>query len=522
MTEHPEMLTEDEGEAEARRVFERQIGTTRVATKRSMAGNRPTLKFIIGREAPIYQYALRETKRAMSEENPFRATLGLVAQITDRFPESLEADALLTLLTSSTRAVAEGQIVRGFTVPYVPFHNQEDYKLAQAASHVVVGRRGVGKSTLIGRAIEILRETASIVAVIDVQAYSTLVGNELQRQLLQDVVRALIEDAKRVANKYHTSLQTQGLVTIGHTLSLPNSSVNAAIPYIKKELQAITAITKQNVYLFLDDYHLLEWNEQPKLLHLLHGAFKGAHGWLKVAGLRSLLNYYSPATREGLQVPGDAQIISLDLTLENPEAAESHLRAILEGFLQAIGYSSSGGVLPEQAFNRLAWATAGVPRDFLQMFARAIELARRNKRVSVTLSDVNVAIGEFGQGKMEELSQDARNSENQLRDMLSALKEYCLDQKGINAFLLTSEESEERRLVQILSDLRLVHLINQSITPDRPGQRYAAYILDYSLFTGFRRRQNIEEMVPEGGQFKAQELRRLPKINPGFLAQYPK
>ena len=104
--------------------------------------------------------------------------------------------------------------------------------------------------------------------------------------------------------------------------------------------------------------------------------------------------------------------------------------------------------------------------------------------------------------------------------MLSALKTYCLDEKETNAFLLTNEESNERRLVQILSDLRLVHVINQSITPDRPGQRYAAYILDYSLFAGFRRRKNVEEMVPEEGQFKAQELRSLPKVNPGFLEKY--
>jgi hypothetical protein len=154
------------------------------------------------------------------------------------------------------------------------------------------------------------------------------------------------------------------------------------------------------------------------------------------------------------------------------------------------------------------------------MFARAVEHARRNKRATVTLSDVNVAIGEFGQGKMDELSQDARNSEGELRDMLTALEAYCLDDHETNGFLLASEESKERRLVQILSDVRLVHLINQSITPDRPGQRYAAYILDYSLFTGFRRRQNIEEMVPEEGQFRAQELRRLPKVNPGFLESH--
>lgn len=65
-----------------------------------------------------------------------------------------------------------------------------------------------------------------------------------------------------------------------------------------------------------------------------------------------------------------------------------------------------------------------------------------------------------------------------------------------------------------------MHVINQSLTPDRPGERYAAYILDYSLCTGFRRRQNIEEMLPEGGQFKVQELRSLPKVNREFLEKY--
>jgi hypothetical protein len=69
----------------------------------------------------------------------------------------------------------------------------------------------------------------------------------------------------------------------------------------------------------------------------------------------------------------------------------------------------------------------------------------------------------------------------------------------------------------MLSDLRLVHLINQSITPDRAGERYEAYIIDYSRFTGFRRRPNVKEMVPDEGQFKASELRKLPKISAGFL-----
>ncbi len=521
MTETLELMDEDEGEAEARRMFEMEIGANGVEARRSIAGNRSFLKFVVGREAPIYQFALRETKRSLSQRNPFQGTLGLLVEKTDRFSESLEAKALLTLLTRSTRAVVESAAAeRGFSVPYVPFQNQEDHKLAQAATHVVVGRRGVGKSTLIRRAIEILRQSGAIIAVVDVQAYSNIAGTELQREVLRDVVEGLATDARDVSRRFGNKIETQELLNVGSDLVSNRVTPAAAIPRIKRAIQAATKVTGQGTFLFLDDFHLLEWNEQPKLLHLLHGALKGANGWLKVAGLRSLLNFYSAATHEGLQVPGDAQIISLDLTLENPEAAESHSRAILERFLNAVGYTFSGSVLADRAFRRLAWATAGVPRDFLQMFARAEEHARRNRRAAVTLSDVNIAIGEFGQGKINELIQDARNSEGELRDMLSALEDYCIDEKGKNAFLVTSEESVERNLVHTLSDLQLVHLINQSITPDRPGKRYEAYILDYSLFTGFRRRQNIDEMLPEEGQFKASELRKLPKVNPGFFERH--
>ena len=519
MTETKETTSTDAAELEAATIFQREIGATSVRTQRRLAGSQYFLKFIVGKDAPFYLHALRETQKGLPAENLFRGALGLQVEKGQRFPESVEATSLLTLLTRSTRPVSEDTSDRGFSVPYVPFQNREDHQLAQPATHVVVGRRGVGKSTLIKRAVEILRTSPAIIVVLDAQVYSTLTGDDLSREVTYDLVAAIAEDARLVARRTGIPLNTKGLEKIALDLSAGRILARAAVPKIKRELQAVTKATKNHVFVFLDDFHLVALPEQPSLLHLIHGALKGANGWLKVAGLRSLLNYYSPRTREGLQVPGDAQTISLDLTLENPEAAETHLRAILEGFLRAVGYSSSGTVLPEAAFRRLVWANAGVPRDFLQMFARAVEHARRNRHALVTLSDVNVAIGEFGQSKTSELSQDARNGEGDLLEMLSALEAYCLDDHRTNAFLVRSDDSKERRLVQTLSDLRLVHLINQSTTPDRAGQRYEAFILDYSMFTGFRRRQNIQEMIPKHGQFKASELRTLPKVSDGFLAK---
>lgn len=513
------MMSEGQGEQEALAVFEREIGATGVGTRRTIAGNKPFLKFLVGRDAPIYQHALRETQRELSENNPFRGTLGLTTLKNDHFPDTLEAGVLQTLLTRSTRAVSENQAHEGFSIPYVPFQNREDHQLAQPATHVVVGRRGVGKSTLIKKAAEIIRASSSFVAILDVQKYSMLAGVDLKRELLHDVTSALVEDAERLAIDSSLDVDTTELKAVSDALIEERVTTEVGASRINRALGKLTRTTKSNAFVFLDDFHLLHFNEQPGVLHLVHAALKGANGWLKVAGLRSLLNYYSARERVGLQVPGDAQLISLDLTLENPERAETHLKAILENFLRAVGYSVSSSVLPNAAFRRLAWANAGVPRDFLQMFGRAIDHARRNKHTVVTLTDVNAGIGESGQRKMDELAQDASNSRGELLKTLDAIERVCLEQERTNAFLIRSENTTIRQQVHILSDLRLVHLINQSITPDRAGERYEAYIVDYSLFTGFRRRPGVKEMVPEEdqGQFKASQLRGLPKITEATL-----
>ncbi len=522
MTEPSMTMSEALGESEALKIFEREIGTTGVSAKTTTAGNRSFLKFFVGRDAPLYQYALRETQKALSEDNPYRGKLGLLIQKSDHFPESLEAGALQTLLTRSTRAVAENSTQEGFSVPYVPFQNREDHQLAQPASHVVVGRRGVGKSTLIKTAVELIRaSSASLVAIVDVQTYSLLSGEDLMREVLYDIANALVEDAKRIARLKNMEIDTDALLGVASEIIEERVTSAVAAPRLKRCLAELTKQIGGNAFVFLDDFHLIDFDQQPKVLHLVHAALKGANGWIKVAGLRSLLNYYSARDRIGLQVPGDAQLIALDLTLENPEQAETHLKAILENFLKAVGYSVSSNVLPKAAFRRLAWANAGVPRDFLQMFSRGIEHARRNKHTVVTLSDVNAGIGESGQRKMDELAQDARNSKGELLIVLDVIETICLERKRINAFLVRSENSEVRQNVHVLSDLRLVHLINQSITPDRAGERFEAYIIDYSLFTGFRRRPGVKEMVPEEGegQFKAAQLRGLPKITEDELQQ---
>jgi Cdc6-like AAA superfamily ATPase len=509
----------DEAAQDAAAIFARAIGISEVEYRLQDAGTETFLKFVVGRALPLYDHALLVTQMTLPPESPFRGLLGLTFEPEQVFPRSLEADVLQTIITRQTRRVAQREPLGPLSLTNISFQNREDLKVIQPATHLILGRRGVGKSTLILRAVELLEKANKLCVVMDMQAYSELAQTALYREVLHDFTRKLAETVEEKLPPAVKGTTAQRLRTFSEAVLEGEKDVSHAQPELNRLLAELTAAAGSDVFLFLDDYHVLDEQSQPQLLHILHGALKGANGWLKVAGLRTRLNAYDPASRKGLQVPGDAQEISLDFTLVDPVTAEDHLRTILQRFLQVVGISSEGQVIHEAPFRRLVWANAGVPRDFLQMFAASLEQARRANRAKVTLTDVNLSIGEFGQQKMDDMERDARNEQNMLKRALTFLEEFCLDTHKVNGFLIRSEQSRERQAVEVLSDLRLVHLIHQTITPHKAGERYQAYLLDYCLFTGFRRRPSIGELLPsDGRQFKAKELRNIPELPKGFLS----
>ena len=146
-----------------------------------------------------------------------------------------------TLLTRSTRAVSEtSSQEEGFSVPYVPFQNREDHQLAQPASHVVVGRRGVGKSTLIKRASELIRSNdESLVAIVDMQPYSLLSGKPLARELLHDVLNGLVSDSSRPRSASRGKVDANELSSIAANLLDEKIEPSAAAPKIERALMQI-------------------------------------------------------------------------------------------------------------------------------------------------------------------------------------------------------------------------------------------------------------------------------------------
>jgi hypothetical protein len=517
MTRTSPAIDLEQAQAEASGLFAQSLGLPEIASIVDLIGTEEFLKFRVGRRAPVYDHALRETLDGLQDTNPYRGLLGLQIDPPERFPDSTEANVLRGLLVRSTRPIAGHSAPHAFPGQYVPFQNNEETQAIQPATHLIVGRRGVGKTTLMLKAKDLLERSRNLAVVLDMQPYTSS-----EDSVLVDVLTDLAKEIARVTfRKYPKAASAiKKLDRFAHDLFKGAIEPDRASAALRRAISGITAEIDTELFVFLDDYHLVHADQQPRVAEAIHGGLKGARGWLKVAGLRSLLKVYNPATKIGLQSPGDAQTISLDLTLVDPEAAEEHLRRILLSFLKLVGIEKLNVAVAKKAFHRLVWANAGVPRDFLQMFSKSIEHAKRANRQRVELSDANLAIGEFGKQKMAELEEDARNEQNLLKRALAAIEHHCLESKEqkVNAFLIRSESSLEYKAVQTLSDLRLLHLLHQTITPHKAGERYEAYMLDYSLFTGFRQRRNIEQMLPEDGkQFKAKQLRIIPILPEGFL-----
>lgn len=168
----PNQLPQEAEAAEAAGIFANSLGLPRVGTAIESAGNQQFLKFKVGRRAPVYTHAFRETLSRLPEENSFRGLLGLKIELADNFPSSIEAEVLRGLLARSTRTVGGQTTAHIFPGQYVPFQNNEETQAIQPATHLIVGRRGVGKSTLILKAKEHLDRSSNTSVVLDMPPYA--------------------------------------------------------------------------------------------------------------------------------------------------------------------------------------------------------------------------------------------------------------------------------------------------------------------------------------------------------------
>lgn len=377
--------------------------------------------------------------------------------------------------------------------------------------HVVFGRRGVGKTALLLEAKRQIEAAGGIALWINVQP---LRGLSAAAAFLT-IVRRIAELPKMI---HHTRKHAPPSVAAAQRLSswaqslLEKDSVTATQvgPLVPDAQRLVTQLCTEggtDLYLFLDDLHYLAMKDQPAFLDLVHGMTRDAAAWIKIAGIRNQCRVFENDPPKGMQLGHDVAVIALDITLEDPRKARAFLSDVLLTYLNAAGIANRSGVLSGGALDRLILASAGVPRDFLLLCARAVQIARlRENARTVGTQDVNEAAGEAGKQKLAELEDDAASSTGRAKPRLDAMelvRSFTIVENHSSFFRVDfrekNEKPEEYALLQSLMDLRMIHLVKASLSEAHAaGEKSEVYMIDLSEYSGYRLKKDISVIELQG------------------------
>jgi Cdc6-like AAA superfamily ATPase len=377
-------------------------------------------------------------------------------------------------------------------------------QIVASANHIIYGRRGTGKSMLMLYALHTRESKNQLSAWIDMQVYA----RRRDEAVIADVLRDLLDQTSKIL------MEKDGHQEIIAKLQEPPISedkIRQHLPSVRRLLSPLVARGTE-LFIFLDDFHVVSEQLQAKLLNVLYAVSRGNLVFLKLSAIETLTRTFDPATRVGLQVPHDAQVIRLDYNLTMPDKASQHIETILGAHAIYCGLPSikklctSAEVIP-----RLTWVAAGVPRDAINLFTQAITKATLEGRKHVSVSNVNVAASETINTKLRELETDASADASELQELLDKVREFCVTEQRRNAFLVEIKADDPVfNRVRKLIDLRLLHVINEGITIREAGRKYLGLILDYGFYTGFRAARSVDLFNRQTGRVAYKDLRRLP------------
>jgi hypothetical protein len=409
-----------------------------------------------------------------------------------------KADDLANLLTARSRT-SEIQP----SLEYVrDAANQVDVILT-ARNHLIFGRRGAGKTTLMVEAKRRLEEANHVAVWVNMQSHRHSPPEVVFLWVASNFVERLqvyFGDRlpKVLAELNDLQLLLQGLLA---KLVVSSEEVKRIVPHVQRIAKRFVAVAACRVYIFLDDLHYLKRSDQPLLLDLVHGVTRDVDAWIKVACIKHLSRWFEHSPPMGLQTGHDADHVELDLTLESPTEAKLFLDQVLNVYAKHVGLKSAKSAFSEGALNRLFLASGAVPRDYLVLAAATIRSAKRRQNSRLAgVQDVNRAAGEQSKVKIAELEDDAAASSDggaqAIIRALSRVRAFCLDEKRFTFFKVDFRDKESRQreygLVQSLLDVRIVHLVASSLSDKREaGRRSEVFMLDLSQFSGQRLKKRI-------------------------------
>lgn len=457
-----------------------------------------TLANMLDRELASRKFDGFITVKSSSDE-PLQGAVGArIMRLTD--DRISELNNLLTARSRTTEVQP--------SLEYVPDVQKTVDAVTTARHHLVFGRRGAGKTALLVEARERLKTGGDLSMWMNLH---TLRRESADRvflhvtQRLCDVAQACELPAKLLADVQSIYESSQKQLSA----SEPDATqVARSIPILQGMLGRFLRIERNRLFIFLDDFHYLAREIQPELLDMIHGAVRDCDVWIKVAAIKHLTRWFDPASKKGLQTGHDAANIDLDVTLQDPSRAKRFLENLLLSHVQHAHISSLSNVLSGPALDRLVLASGAVPRDYLMLCSGALQVARQRENAKqVGVQDVNKAAGDTKQKKLDELEEDAASTGDESSAILAGLREvrkFCIEEKNATYFRVDFRDKDKHKqeysLMEQLMDLRLIHMIEPSLSDERKaGQRAEVFMLDLSQYAGQRLKRKLRVLDYSGG-----------------------
>lgn len=412
--------------------------------------------------------------------------------------QDLRALELVKLLVARSRASE--------TQPSLSYVRDVSANIASAVTarhHLIFGRRGAGKTSLMAEAKRLVEEQGHISVWINVQTHRHDSYLRVFLWVLRQVCELIAARYRdRTAAPYvveqSQSLLRQATELLGD-MEVQEVRIKRLVPETQELLRRLLQTIGCRLYIFLDDFHYVGMSDQPILLDMLHGAVRDSDAWLKIASIKHLSRWFQITPPMGLQTGHDADHIDLDVTLEDPARAKQFLEEVLRRYAAHVEVPGLTSIYDPRALDRLVLASGAVPRDYLVLCARSIEMAKaREKAKQVGVQDVNRAAGDRAKVKLSELEDDAAatGATQKIVSALQVVRNFCIDEKQYTFFRIDFKDKEsksgEYSTLSSVMDVRLLHLIFPSVSDEhRAGERAEAFMLDLSQFTGQRLKQRL-------------------------------
>ena len=460
----------------------------------------PTERLFRVLEAAREQIALRS-----GEE--LRATLQRAAKPNPL--QSAEGRLLLRTLSESLN-INRNSFKEDFFARYTKSVSAAEEQITAAANHVVFGRRGAGKSSLLLYGLHSRSSRGLASAWVDMQVYS-------QRSDVGVAIDLYLEIVSQIAPQLGTQALADAVLSelrhLKSTSVVDEPLIRRALPDVRRALGTFSA-QGRDLVIFLDDYHVLARQLQPRVLALLYAVTRGNGIFLKLSAIETLTQTWDAATNSGLQIPHDVQEIKLDYNLTIPEKATEHISSILDAHAVYWGLASIRSLCTSpDVLSRLVWVAAGVPRDALSIFGQAMTKASLAGGKRVSVSSINLAASETVNVKLKELDTDASGEAESLHALLEQLRDFCVRQQRKNAFLIEirNDDAVYQRILKLV-DLRLLHVVNEGISVGEAGRKYLALILDYGFYIGVRAARSVDLFNKQTKKVAYKDLRQLPVL----------